>query len=134
MSRENVELVRGVYAEWAQGKMTAGIELFDPEIAFESFMPDASERVAATGPAGVEAFMREFLAQWRDFRIVGKEFREVGPEGVFVEGRQSATGRESGVVVTQPLCSAWTFEDGRVVRLVFDVRRQEALRAAGLAE
>ena len=76
MSQGNVEIVRGVYAEWGQGNMQTGVELFDPNIEFESFMPDASERVVAKGPAEVEAFMRAFLRQWRDYKLFGDEFRD----------------------------------------------------------
>lgn len=126
-------MVRQVYAEWAQGNMRAGVELFDPEIVFESFMPDASERVVANGPAEVETFMREFLGQWRDYKLFGDEFREAG-EKVFVTGHQAATGRQSGAAVEDTMCSVWTFHDGKVVHLLFDRDRQKALAAAGLRD
>jgi hypothetical protein len=58
MSQENLDLVRRTYAQWALGNMKAGVELFHPQIVFESFMPDASERVVVQGPEAVEAFMR----------------------------------------------------------------------------
>ena len=133
MSQENVEIVRRVYAEWKLGNMRAGVELFDPEIVFESFMPDSRERVVFHGPEGVEAFMREFLTEWRDYRLVGEEFREVGSK-VFVAGHQAATGRQSGVAVEGPTFSIWTFRGGKVVQLLFDPDRRKALEAAGLSE
>jgi ketosteroid isomerase-like protein len=134
MSEENVEIVRRTYAEWEQGNMTAGVELFDSEISFESFMPDANERVVANGSEEVEAFMREFLGQWRDYRLVGEEFREVGKDKVFVAGHQAATGRQSGVAVEFPMCSVWTFRNGKVVGLLFEPDSHTALEAAGLSE
>jgi ketosteroid isomerase-like protein len=134
MSQENVEVVRRIHAEWQRGNMKAGVERFDPEIAFESFLPDASERVLANGLAEVEAFMREFLRQFREYRIFGDEYREVGPTRVFVGGRQTAIGRESGATVEDALFSVWTFRDGKVVQLIFDRDRQRALEAAGLSE
>ncbi len=134
MSEENVEIVRGTYAEWQRGNMKAGMERFDPEIAFESFLPDASERIVASGPAEIEAFMREFLRQWRDYRILGDEYRELGPTMVFVSGRQTAIGRESGTAVEDTLFSIWTFRDGKVVHLIFERDRERALEAAGLSE
>src|SRR5262245_2321824 len=39
-STENLDRVREVYAEWGRGNMKAGPELFDPELVFESFLPD----------------------------------------------------------------------------------------------
>ena len=134
MSAENIDLVHRVYAEWEQGRMTAGVELFDPEIAFESFMPDSSETVVANGIEEVDAFMREFLAQWRDYRLAGEEFREAGPDKVFAAGYQTAEGRYSGATVRDPMHSIWEFRGGRVVGLRFEIDRQTALELAGLRE
>jgi ketosteroid isomerase-like protein len=134
MSEENVEIVRRIYDGWERGNMTAGVELFDSEISFESFMPDANERVVANGLEEVEAFMREMLGQWRDFRLIAEEFREVGKDKVFVAGHQAAIGRQSGVAVEFPMCSVWTFRNGKVVGLVFDPDSQAAFEAAGLRE
>jgi ketosteroid isomerase-like protein len=133
VSQENVELVRRVYAEWARGNMRAGVQMFDPEIVFESFMPDASDDVVAHGPEEVDAFMREFLAQWANYRIVGDDFRDAGDK-VLVAGRQRARGRKSGVEVEQPMFSIWTFQAGKVVRLRFTPFRDVALEAAGLRD
>jgi ketosteroid isomerase-like protein len=133
MSQENVELVRQIYAQWARGNMWAGVETFDTEIVFESFMPDANDRVVAHGPDEIEAFMREFLAQWANYRLIGEEFRAVGTK-VFVAGRQAARGKQSGAEVEQPMHSVWTFRGGRVVGLRFTPFHEEALEAVGLSE
>jgi ketosteroid isomerase-like protein len=133
MSHENVEMVRRAYAEWAHGNMQGGVDLFDPEIVFESFTPDATDRIVVTGPAQIAAFMDEFLGQWRDYRLFGDEFRDSG-DVVFVDGRQTALGRHSGVSVEDTLCSVWTFRGGKVVHLLFDRDRGKALEAAGLSE
>ena len=130
---ENVEVVREIYAQWARGDMSAGVEMFDTAIAFESFMPDANDRVVADGPEEVAAFMREFLAQWANYRLIGEEFRDVGAK-VFVAGRQMAQGRLSGAEVELPMHSVWTFRDGKVVGLRFTPFREEALEAAGLTD
>jgi ketosteroid isomerase-like protein len=134
MSRENLDLVRRTYAEWARGNMKAGTELFDAQIVFESFMPDASGRVVARGPQAIEAFMREFLAQWRDYRLVGRDFREVGSDRIVVDGYQAAAGKGSGAAVSLPMHSVWTFREGKVVRLIFEPDMQRALEAVGLRE
>src|SRR5215212_148307 len=116
MSQKNVEIVRGIYAQWARGNMRAGVETFDPEIVFESFMPDAQDSVVARGVHEIDAFMREFLAQWANYRLIGEEFRDAGTK-VFVAGRQTAQGRQSGAEVEQPMLSVWTFRGGKVVGL-----------------
>lgn len=133
MSAENVELVRQIHASWEQGAMAAGVELFDAEIAFESFMPDSNETAHATGPEEIAAFMREFLAQWRGYRIIGDEFTDAGDK-VLVTGRQAARGRQSGADVEQRIFSVWTFRDGKVVALRFTPYREVALTEAGLRD
>jgi ketosteroid isomerase-like protein len=134
-SQENIEIVRRIYAEWEKGNLQAGVELFDPEIVFESFMPDSSERVVVHGPDEVDAFMREFLAQWRDYRLFGEEFRQVDGETVVVVGRQTAIGRQSGVAVEDQIFSIWTFRGDNVVQLIFDRGDpRRALEAAGVPE
>ncbi len=133
MSQENVETVRGIYAHWARGDMQAGVDIFDPEIDFQSFLPDADDWVVARGPAEVEVFMREFLAQWANYRLIGEEFRDGGTK-VFVGGRQAARGRQSGAEVELPMHSVWTFRAEKVVALRFTPLREEALEAAGMSE
>ena len=113
--------------------MSAGVEMSDTEIVFESFMPDANDRVFAHGPEEIDAHMREFLAQWANYRLIGEEFRDVGTK-VFVAGRQAARGKQSGAEVEQPMLSVWTFRDGKVVGLRFTPFREEALEAAGLSQ
>jgi ketosteroid isomerase-like protein len=128
-----VEIVRGIYAQWERGNMRAGVETFDPGIVFESFMPDAEDWVIARGVDEIEAFMREFLAQWADYRLIGEEFRDAGTK-VFVAARQAARGKQSGADVEQPMLSVWTFSADKVAGLRFTPFREEALEAAGLAE
>jgi ketosteroid isomerase-like protein len=134
MSQENVKIVRAVYAEWDNGNMRAGVDLFEPDTAFISFMPDSNESIVTHGAEGIEAFMREFLAQWRDYRLWGTAFRAVGTDKVLVKGRQSATGRHSGVAVEDDTHSIWTFRDGKVAQLRFERDWQRALEAVGLRE
>ena len=134
MSQENVEIVRLVLAEWERGDFRAPAKLLDPEIAFETFMPDANENVVAHGFAEFRAFTRDWLAQWRDYRIVAEEFQEVGQDKVFVSVRQVATGQHSGVEVQSPGFSVWTLRRGKVVKLSLHYDRDKALEAAGLKE
>ncbi len=50
---------------WAEGDFGTNAKLLDPDITFETFMPDASDNVVAHGSAEIETFTREWLAQWR---------------------------------------------------------------------
>lgn len=123
-----------ILAEWERGDFASRSDLFDPDVAFETFMPDASENVAAHGFAAMQAFTREWLAQWRGYRIVADEVRAVGADTVFVAVRQLAAGRHSGVEVESPGFCVWTVRGGKVVRLSLHYDRDRALEAAGLSE
>jgi ketosteroid isomerase-like protein len=134
MSQENVEIVRRVLAEWERGDFRAAAKLLDPEIAFETFMPDANEIVVAHGTAEFEAFTRDWLAQWRNYRMIGERFQEVGQDKVFASVRQVATGQHSGVEVESPGFSIWTLRAGKVIKLSLHYDRDMALEAVGLSE
>jgi ketosteroid isomerase-like protein len=133
MSEENVEIVRGILDSWAKGDFRTETQPFDPELSFETFMPDADGAVTAHGLREVEAFSRDWLAQWRLYRIIGEEFRDVDDK-VFVSVRQVAAGGQSGVEVESPGFTVWTLREGSVVRLSLHYDRPEALEAAGLSE
>ena len=134
MSGENLEIVRRIYVEWERGNIAAVMEWFDPQVAFETFMPDASENVTARGIAEIEAFTRAWLSQWRNYRAIGDEFLEVDPDTIVVVGRQAATGHRSGAEVESPGHTVWTFRGGKVVRLSAHYDRAEALRVAGASD
>jgi Ketosteroid isomerase-related protein len=129
MSQENVERLRAVYAEWAKGNFRAGGELFAPDVTFEP-MSDGRE---ALGGDAIERYMREFLAQWNEFRVDTEEFVEVG-QTILVTERQHARGKSSGVEIEMTAYCAWTFRDGLVVRVRWETDRARALEAAGLRE
>ena len=134
MSQENVEIVRLILAEWERGDFRAPVKLLDPEMTFETFMPDAKEKVVAHGTAEFQAFTRDWLAQWRSYRIVGERFQAVGRDKVFASVRQVAIGQHSGVEVESPGFSLWTLRAGKVIKLSLHYDRDMALEAAGLEQ
>jgi ketosteroid isomerase-like protein len=134
MSQENLEIVRGIYAEWEKGNFQAALPILDREITFEVWMPDSNEMVVRHGLNRLEGFMRDWFGQWEGYRVIGDEFRAIGSDHVFVGGRQAGTGRRSGVEVDSPGFTVWTFRAGKVVRLLAHYDRDSALEAAGLRE
>jgi ketosteroid isomerase-like protein len=129
MSRENVERLRPVYAEWARGNFRAGAELLADDVVFA---PMSDGHGAHIGREAVKRQMREFLAQWSEFRIEAQGYAELG-DAVVVTERHFGKGRSSGIDTEGTLYATWTFRDGLVVRIRWEADLATALEAAGEA-
>jgi ketosteroid isomerase-like protein len=123
MSQENVERLRDVYSAWAKGDFRAGGELLAPDVVFE---PMSDGRQAYRGRGAVENQMREFLAQWSEFRVEAHDFEEVG-DAVLVTERQYGKGKGSGIETEGTFYAVWIFHDGRVIRVKWETDRAKAL-------
>ena len=130
MSEENVEKLRPVYREWARGNLRAGRELFAPGVRYEAEAPGQGSVI---GAEAIGNQMREFLAEWSEFRIEAEAFEEFD-DAVLVTERQHGIGKGSGVETEQTIYAVWVFRDGRVVGARWSTSRKRALEAAGLSE
>ena len=126
MSPSKVERLRAVYAEWARGNLRAGGELFADDILFE---PLSDGRSVYVGREAVARQMREFLAQWSDFRIEAAELAEVG-DAVVVTERQRARGSSSGIETEMTFYAVWIFREDLVARVRWESERETALELA----
>jgi hypothetical protein len=77
--------------------------------------------------------MRGFLAQWQDWRIEAREFREAG-DTFMVRVRRIGVGKGSEAPVEDQAFHLWTFRGHKVIRVEIFARESEALEAAGLEE
>lgn len=134
MSHENVETVKGIYAEWEKGNFRAALPVLDREITFETFMPDSNEIVAKHGLDRLDDFMRDWFGQWEDYRLIADEIQELDEAHVLGGGHHTARGRQSGIPVRDPAFTLWRFRDGRVTRLIIGRDCAKVVRAAGLSE
>lgn len=134
MSRENVDLVRSIYAAWEGGDFTSA-EWADPEI--EYVQSDGPDPGTWKGPAEMARQFRTWLSTWEEFRLEADEYRELDPERVLVLDRLSGRGKVSGVNLRQMQSrGAWLFyvRDGVVTRMVRYMDRDRALEAVGVSE
>jgi ketosteroid isomerase-like protein len=132
MSRENVERLRPTLAEWERGNFAAGTELLSPDVTLSAFVPDGW--VVARGWEEIGQFLREFFAQWSNYRIEVHELEAVDDSTVMMEGRQIGIGSASGVEITDSLNIVFEFEGDRVVAMYWHPVREAALESAGLLE
>ena len=131
MSRETVEVVRGIYDEWGRGNFRAGGELWDRRAVFVPVadLPDVGEYV---GPERIAEFMRDFLRPWATYTIAADELIEAG-DSVVVTSRQRGVGRGSGIVAELgEQFHVWTFRGRKVILFEAFGERDEALEAVGL--
>jgi ketosteroid isomerase-like protein len=134
MSRENLELIRSIYAAWDSGDFTLA-EWADPEIEYVGV--DGPDPESVKGLAAMARSFRTWLSTWEEFRLEAIEYRELDPERVLVLDRSSGRGKTSGVDLGRIQSQgAWLFHvrDGRVTRMVRYLDGNGALEALGLRE
>ena len=132
MSQENVEIVRAVY-EAITARLDAPAEVFDPE--YEMDMSDMAWDIGVRQGLGAarEAFL-QYATTFDDFRIELKEVIHADEQHVVTEIRDGGRLKGSEAEVWNRYFNAWTFRDGKVVRVSSHTDRARALEAAGLRE
>jgi len=131
MSQENVELLRPLLAEWAEGNFWGGAEMMAPDVTFRAAPP---ANFVAHGLEETARQMLDVLAHWSDYRIEAEELEDLGEDSVLVVGRQRGTGKLSGAEVDYPIFVVWKFRENEVIGVYLEGTRDAALEAAGLRE
>jgi ketosteroid isomerase-like protein len=134
MSRENVEIVRSIYAKWERGDYNS-TDWQHPEVEF--VMADGPNPGRWSGASGISEAWGDFLSAWEDFRQVADAYRDLDDERVLVLLHASGRGKTSGLEV-EPIGSKaavlFHIRDGRVTKIVLYFDRTAALEAVGLRE
>ncbi len=131
MSEQNVEMVRGIYAQWAQGDFAGAVELFH-EGTVLVMRPEFPDAGTYTGVEEIRRYMTGFLTAWERVTIAAENLNGDG-DGVVADVHQVATGKGSGIPVEMRYHQAWVLRDGRVDRFESIQERADALAAAGLS-
>jgi len=133
MSRENVDVVRKVYAAWTEGNLDALLQVCDPEVELltSGSFPDLAP--SYRGHRGVEEFWEATRAPWDWFQPDVKRMVE-GENCAAVAVTVRARGKDSGVNTDMEQNHAMRFRDGRAVMVSFHASFEHALEAVGLRE
>jgi ketosteroid isomerase-like protein len=112
---DRTRTVRGVYDEWERGNYRAGFELYEPDITLEvhSPIPDAG---VYPGLAGLQSYMRDFLANFVEYSMKALSVEERGDQ-VVVQIRHGGIGAGAGPRTEMEYFAIWTFEGERVTKL-----------------
>jgi ketosteroid isomerase-like protein len=124
----NLVAIQHVYREWERGNYRAGLDLYDSGMTLEVHNP-IPEAGVYEGVAGLQQYMRQFLATWDDYEIRAIGFEAKGGR-VIVQVHHGGLGRGSGARVEMSYCTVWTFVDDRVVRVDIAQHREVAVQAA----
>ncbi len=130
MSSPQVEAVRGVYEQWAEGDFRGGVELYDPFVLLV-ISPEFPDSGTYVGVEAVARYMGGFLEPWTRLTIASEEIVGAG-DSVVVAVSQCGVGGSSGVATELRYFHVWSFRGGRVIRLETFRERGEALAAVGL--
>src|SRR6476646_3621407 len=126
MSRENVEIMRGVFARFA-GRLQPVTDLTSPD-----FIWHAGSWTAWTGPSeyrgthGFARFFDEWVAAYDDWEQDVKELVDAGTNQVVVITRQRGRLRDSDSWVDLEAGFVYRLEDGLLVRADVYGSRAEA--------
>ncbi len=134
MSQENVEQLRRLYGEWAEGNMWALRDVADPDIEWEW-----SERLASLygGPRvyrGLEEIGEatlDWLGAWDSYWMTAEKFIDAEDNiVVFMHLHARPAGGERAL--EQETTAVWTMRDGKALRVRYYDDRDEALEVVGL--
>jgi len=133
MSQENVEVVKSLFAAFAERDFDTAAIVMHPQVEIRPAIVGGPERTVYRGLDGNRQFWDDIDAAWSEFVIEVEEFRDLG-EQVLALGR--ATAHAPGSDITLDQAGGWVADlrDGRISRFRSFSTRQEALEAAGLSE
>jgi ketosteroid isomerase-like protein len=132
MSRENVEVIEGLYRTFNQRDMTGLLDLLHSEVEWVPVLAVLEGHVYH-GHDGVRRWMKDLGTDWESFELFYDEIRDLGDQ-VLVFGHWRARGRTSGGESEQPGTWLYELERGKVMRLRTFTNPDEAREAVGLSE
>ena len=137
MSQENVEIVRRRNDAADRRDAESTLSAYDPDVELDT------SRLGVAGLAGVgrvyhghdglRSFFREWHEAWDEIEYRYGEPIDAG-EHVISLLTYRGRGRVSGAEVEMPVAIVETFRDGKIVRVVWFLTREDAFGAAGLSE
>ncbi|HWG08681.1 MAG TPA: nuclear transport factor 2 family protein [Solirubrobacteraceae bacterium] len=134
MSRENVEIVRRVYAH----RQATGDILTDfiaPEYVWDmSHFRGWPEQQTYAGIDGARRFIREWTDAFDDWAIEVIAIHDAGDDRVVGVIQQRGRSKSTGLPVDMRLGQVFTIRDGKQVRMEMYDDPDDALKAVGLAE
>ena len=117
MPSENIEIVRGIYADFASGNVEGVLARLAPDIIWneaENF-PYADGNPYVGPQAVLEGVFARCIGEWDGFGVEIDEILDAG-DAVVALGRYTGTHKGTGQSQRTQIAHVWRLEGGRVVR------------------
>jgi ketosteroid isomerase-like protein len=128
MSEENVEKVRAGFAAHNRGDVDAWLDLYDPEVEFETLLLGSHQ-----GKEALRSLYEENQANQPGYTATPVELIDVGDRVITVV-QMGGAGTATQIALNDQIAFIHTFKNGLVVRERTFRNRKEALEAAGVSE
>ncbi len=115
MSKAAVEAVRRSYEALNRGDVEATLDVLEPDAVWRD-SPELPGGGEFRGREALRRFLKDFLAEWREFRQEIERTVVAGDRLALVI-HLSAVGRSSGIGVDTRYAHVWTMRGGRGVRV-----------------
>jgi ketosteroid isomerase-like protein len=123
----NVDVVRRMFAAFADRDLDAMLPELDPDLVFLPVTANLTTGgVPYRGHDGMAQYLADVAGVWPELRLFPEEMREVGG-AVVVLGRVLARG--GGMILDRPTGWVFTLRDGKIVRGNVYGSHEEALAA-----
>ena len=132
MSQENVEIVRGAFAEFERGNFWVP-EVFDPNVRVVWLSPIAGGEPESVGLDAMTRTVKEWMESWEQVTTIAEQVIDAGDQVVVIAEWQGR-GKASGVFTKWRYGVVWTLRDGKVISLISYTDPAAALEAVGLSE
>jgi ketosteroid isomerase-like protein len=129
MSEENLELIRAGFAAHNRGDLDALVELYDPDVVFETLLLGTHH-----GNEAIRVIYEENQKTLSGYDVVPVELIDSGDQVVAVAGVKGVGPASQIAMDGDRFAFLFTIKSGRVVREQAFRNKDEALEAAGLAE
>jgi ketosteroid isomerase-like protein len=128
MSRANVEKIKSGFAAHNRGDLDALVELYDPDVVFETLLLGTHH-----GNEAIRLIYEENQKTMDGYDVVPVELIDADDRVVAV-AQMVGAGSESRIALDDRFAFVFTFKGDRVVREQAFRNREEALEAAGLSQ
>jgi ketosteroid isomerase-like protein len=127
MSQENIERIKGGFAAHNRGDLDALVQLYHPEVVFETLLLGTHH-----GNDAIRLIYEENQKTLSGYDVVPVELIDAGDKVVAV-AQMVGTGPVSQIALDDRFAFVFTFRGERIVREQAFRNREEALEAVGLS-